>query len=95
MFFLLRCFLFLGLVFWSIPPKIPAGAPSVAAQARARVEAPLASAVRFSRARADAFCNDRPALCLEAASRLASAGKDISSGQVLQLARSLADKRAM
>lgn len=93
MFFFLRCCLFLGLVFWSIPPQVPAGGGGVAAVQSGKLAAdPLAAGISLAKAKGEEFCSDRPALCMDAASRLASAGKDISPGLILQLARTLGSR---
>ena len=93
MFFFLRCFLFLGLVFWSIPPQNPVGGGSVATkQGGTSAGNALATGIKMAKAKGEEFCNHKPALCMDAAARLAGAGKDISPVQILQLARTLGNR---
>jgi hypothetical protein len=78
MFFLVRSFFCLGLVFTAMQPKLDS---SIRMAVPANPVAHVAGSV-------DRFCDKKPALCLQAAARLANAGKDVSISAISHLARS-------
>ncbi len=78
MLFLLRFSFCLGLVFVAMQPKLDkASRMAIPADPVARVAGSV-----------DRICDQKPALCLQAAARLANAGKDLSIGAISHLARS-------
>jgi hypothetical protein len=82
MLFLLRCTFFLGLVFWAIPPGQPgAGGDAAAALRGAATRAGAAAGDAASR-----YCENNPAVCLAAASRLAAGGEIITPGRIVAMA---------
>lgn len=80
MFFVLRSTFCLGLVFWAIQPESPGGpTPDI-------VKLPVAGIA----ATTNNYCQHNPVHCLNIASKLADAGKDVSIKTILAFAKTAA-----
>lgn len=84
MFFLLRCIVFLGLVFWAIPPHKSAGGIGVH---EAGLRARTLVAAGDIRSSVGDFCASNPSTCMTVLSKLAASGRTMADADALQLLR--------